>query len=160
MEAKDLSRIQDIKNKHCIHHIGLANKMSKLITNPEKAQGRYEASCSIFGSSHDVSQIFLQRAKELSGSAPVIRKVEVGIISTIGKTAVAMVDHFEDVVITPAIKAIKRTKEDFPLSKRVKHGDKKGTVVSHEGETEDFIFVLFDDESKAQDINIYNLKFA
>lgn len=159
MEIKDINRIQDIKNKPSDKHLGLASKMSKLITNGEKAKGRYEAAIQIFGTNHAVTKLFAERYLELNGNI-VVRKVEVGVLATIGKTATAMVDHIEEVVVVPVVNAIKRTKEDFPLSKRVRFGEDKGTVVSHEGEGEDFIYVLFDGQEVAKDINIYTLKFA
>lgn len=150
---KDYRRIQDIKDQPG-KEIGLANKMSKLITSPEKARGRYMASRDIFGNDHPVTQIFKERASELAGH-PVTRTISVGTISAIGKTATIMVDKIEEVVV----QAIKRTKEDFPLSRRVKFGEDRGTVISHEGDP-DSIYVQFDNESTPKDINIYKLKFA
>lgn len=164
METKDINRIQDIKNKPSDKHTGLANKMSKLITNGEKAKGRYEASCIIFGTHHEITQIFLQRAAELGGmfGAPITRKVEVAATITTSKDRViiAKVKKIEEIVITPVVNTIKRTQEDFPLSKRVKFGEDKGTVVSHDTDDKDLIWVLLDDQEKAIEINIYKLKFA
>lgn len=157
MEPKDLKRIQDIKDRPSHTHIGQAMKMAKLITNPEKAGGRYEAALQVFGSSHEVTKIFGERYLELNGNITVTRKVEV--FKELSDVATKMVDHIEEVVVQPVVEAIKRTKEDFPLSRRVRFGEDKGVVVSHEGE-EDFIYVLFDGQEKAQDINIYKLKFA
>ena len=160
METKDITRIQDIKNKPSYRHFGLASKMSKLITNGEKAKGRYEASLQIFGTTHKVTQIFLARLRELGGltGTPITRKIEV--VKDLSLTGISIVDHIEEVIVIPEAKAIHRTKEDFPLSKRVRFGEDKGTVVSHETEDEDSIYVLFDGQEKAKDINIYKLKFA
>ena len=80
METKDINRLQDIKNQPSEKHIGLATKMSKLITNADKAQGRYEAAWVIFGDNHPVTNIFAKRVAQLTSepahpvhtSAPVV----------------------------------------------------------------------------------------
>lgn len=154
---KDYRRIQDIKDQDSSKWVGLANKMSKLITNPEKARGRLMASADIFGKHHQITQIFKERELELCGG---IRTIPVGTLTTIGKTATAMVDHIEEVVIEPIVTMIKRCKDDFPLSRKVKFEGNIGTVVSHETDQEDFIYIILDGESKAMDVNIYKLKFA
>ena len=153
--AKDYRRIQDIKDQPG-KEIGLASKMAKLITNAEKARGRYIAAKDLFGSSHSVTSIFLERANELCGT----RVVSVGTLTTIGNTATAVITHIEEVIIAPVVNAIKRTQQDFPLSRRVKYGEDKGVVVSHETEDKESIYIIFDGESEAKNISIYNLKFA
>lgn len=65
METKDLNRLQDIKNKPAKNWSGLASKMSKLITNADKAQGRYEAAWVVFGD-HPITNIFKRRVEELT----------------------------------------------------------------------------------------------
>ena len=152
METKDLTRIQDIKNKPSNKHIGLATKMSKLITNGEKAKGRYEASCQIFGTHNEITQIFLRRAAELGGmfGTPVARTVDKPV----------EIEKVEKIIVQPEVNSIKRTKEDLPLTKKVKFEGVIGTVVSHEGNTEDEIFILLEGQEKATEVNIYKLKFA
>lgn len=162
METKDINRIQDIKNKPSDKHIGLATKMSKLITNGEKAKGRYEASCQIFGTHNEITQIFLRRAAELGGmlGTPVERTIEVGTMVSTDEGVKVEIKKVEKIIVQQEVNSIKRTKEDFPLSKKVKFEGVIGTVVSHEGETEDEIFILLEGQEKAIDVNIYKLKFA
>lgn len=156
---KDTQRILDIKNQPG-KEIGLATKMAKLITDKDKAKRRFEASHTVFGSFHPVTVIFHKRYTDLVyGSAPSTRSVPTGTLTTIGNMATAIIDHVEEIILPPIVNIIKRTKADFPLSKRVKHEETQGTVVSHETEGES-IYVLFDGESQAKDINIYKLKFA
>lgn len=152
METKDINRIQDIKNKPSDKHLGLANKMSKLITNGEKAKGRYEASCIIFGNHHEITKLFAERYLELNGNIVKVKdEVKPKIVTPVG-----LVEE----VIVPVVNSIKRSKEDFPLSKKVKFEGEIGTVVSHETDNEDVICILLDGKEKAIEVNIYKLKFA
>jgi hypothetical protein len=68
LENKDESRVRDIQVKAAGDtgkEIALASKMAKVIEDPIKAYNRYKASKNIFGDTHEVTQIFHDRAEEL-----------------------------------------------------------------------------------------------
>lgn len=68
MDAKDLSRLEDIKTKANGSRgkaIALATTMANLITHLDKIEGRIEASKRVFGSGHPVTEVFETRRLEL-----------------------------------------------------------------------------------------------
>ena len=70
MEAKDLTRLEDIRRKadgDMSKAESLANHMAALIKDREKAYRRFEAAQHVFGNSHPVTQVFLRRWHVLNG---------------------------------------------------------------------------------------------
>lgn len=147
VETKDIQRLQDIKAQPG-KEFGLATKQSKLIKDASKAWRRFHASQMVFGGSHVVTNIFLRRYQELSGD----------IVGTT-PTATVVVEVKEKVaplVIEPQESRIQRFQKDFPIGCGAKHGDDKGTVIDHDTEDNEIVYVDFGNGTEAK--SIYTIK--
>lgn len=148
VETKDIQRLQDIKAQPG-KEFGLASKQAKLIKDPAKAYRRYKASEMIFGGSHTVTNIFFRRYRELCGD-----------IVTPTPTATVVVEVKEKAAPAPAPEPqesrITRFQKDFPIGCGAKQGDERGTVVDHDSENEEIVYVDFGNGTEAK--SIYDIK--
>ena len=152
---KDIKRILDIQAQPG-KEMTLAGKMAKLIKDSSKAHRRYEASESIFGGSHVVTNIFWSRYQELIGGREILSQ---NIIPQEVKDEVKA--PLKNKIVKPepevVISRIGRSQKDFPIGISVKLNGVIGTVTYHTG-MEEIISVQFEDGE--QDVNIYDLKRA
>lgn len=147
VETKDIQRLQDIKAQPG-KEIGLATKQSKLIKDVSKAWRRFHASQMVFGGSHVVTNIFMRRYQELSGDI---------VVPT--PTATVVVEVKEKIappIMEPQESRIQRFQKDFPIGCGAKHGDNKGTVIDHDTEDNEIVYVDFGKGTEAK--SIYDIK--
>ena len=145
-EAKDLRRLQDIKNQPG-KEFGLATKQSKLIKDANKAHRRHEASMVVFGGSHVVTNIFWRRYQELVGT----------MVATPTTKVIVEPKNVEPTTVEPEVEnRITRKQEDFPIGCKVKIEERKGKVLQHDELDKESIMVEFEDGT--ENVNIYSLK--
>jgi hypothetical protein len=152
VETKDIQRLQDIKAQPG-KEFGLASKQAKLIKDSAKAYRRYRASEMVFGGSHTVTNIFYRRYRELCGD-----------IVTPTATATTVVEVKEKPVKPVKVKVeepiqesrITRFQKDFPIGCGAKQGEERGTVIDHDSENEEIVYVDFGNGTEAK--SIYDIK--
>ena len=144
VEAKDIQRLQDIKAQPG-KEFGLATKQAKLIKDSAKAYRRYRASEMVFGGSHTVTNIFFRRYRELCGD-----------IVTPTPEATVVVEVKAPVEAPIQESRIQRFQKDFPIGCGAKQGDERGTVIDHDSENEEIVYVDFGNGTEAK--SIYDIK--
>lgn len=150
---KDLQRMIDIRNKPWSKRIGAASGMAKRITDVDKAERRYLASVSVFGSGDGVTTIFNERWWELRRMSTVPIVPASHVVRTVSRE---VVKNTVAVKVDVTFHHIGRSQDDFPIGSMVKYEGTIGEVIEHDVLNKEDVKVSFPDNTVT--VNIYDLK--